>query len=84
MQLSSEIGFDNHCQNFQDHANKTALPVIHLIDAMRNGVINYDVVKSGSELSLQVKAAAALGKLSYLGWNNSPSLVLHQFYLLKS
>ena len=63
MQLDSKDGFDNHCQNFQDHANKTALPVIHLIDAMRNGVINYDVVKSGSELSLQVKVAAALDKL---------------------
>ena len=39
---------------FQDQANKTALPVIHLIDAMRNGIINYDVVKSGKELTLQV------------------------------
>jgi hypothetical protein len=34
--------------------NKTALPVIHLIDAMKSGVINYDVVKSGQNLSLQV------------------------------
>ena len=34
--------------------NKTALPIIHLIDAMRNGVINYDVVKTGQDLSLQV------------------------------
>jgi hypothetical protein len=49
----------NHSYNFvfskkQDPANKTALPVIHLIDAMKNGVINYDVVKSGQSLSLQV------------------------------
>ena len=31
-------------RHFQDKANKTALPVINLIDAMRSGVVNYDIV----------------------------------------
>ena len=34
--------------------NKTALPVIHLIDAMKSGVIDYQIVKSGSKLGFEV------------------------------
>ncbi|TRY80405.1 hypothetical protein TCAL_07747 [Tigriopus californicus] len=40
-------------KHFQDPANKTALPVIHLIDAMREGVIDYSLVKSGDKLTLE-------------------------------
>ena len=32
----------------QDPVNRTALPVIHLIDAMRSGVIDFSLVKSGA------------------------------------
>ena len=31
-------------RHFQDKANKTALPVINLIDAMRPGTVNFDIV----------------------------------------
>ena len=33
-------------RHFQDSVNKTALPIIHLIDAMREGVIDYNMVNS--------------------------------------
>ena len=42
-------------RHFQDKVNKTALPVINLIDAMRPGTVNFDIVhadpKSDEELS---------------------------------
>ncbi len=34
-------------RHFQDPVNRTALPVIHLIDAMREGVIDYSLVREG-------------------------------------
>merc|ERR1719249_46567 len=37
-------------KSFQDKTNKTALPIIDLIDAMKTGVIDYAVVKTGSKL----------------------------------
>merc|ERR1712059_179027 len=37
-------------KHFQDKANQTALPIIDLIDAMKSGVIDYSVVKTGSKL----------------------------------
>ena len=40
--------------SFQDQQNKTALPVIHLIDSMQSGVIDYKIVKSGSKLTKEV------------------------------
>ena len=40
--------------SFQDQQNKTALPVIHLIDSMQSGVIDYKIVKSGSNLTKEV------------------------------
>ena len=36
---------------FQDKANKTALPIIHLIDVMKPGVIDYSIVKQGDGIS---------------------------------
>lgn len=39
---------------FQDPQNKSALPVIHLIDAMKSGVIDYSIVKSGEQLIAKV------------------------------
>ena len=41
-------------RHFQDKVNRTALPVINLIDAMRPGTVNFDIVlpepKSDEEL----------------------------------
>ena len=34
----------------QDKANKDALPVIHLIDVLKPGTIDYGVVKQGGNL----------------------------------
>jgi plastin-3 len=40
-------------KHFQDKANKTALPIIHLIDVIKPGSIDYSVVKQGANLSSQ-------------------------------
>ena len=40
--------------SFQDPVIKSALPVIHLIDSMKSGVIDYSIVKSGQKLVAQV------------------------------
>ena len=53
---------------FQDQANSTALPVLHLIDAMREGTIDYSVVKEGT--SEEVSCYYSL----HNGWPNSCSL----------
>jgi hypothetical protein len=47
----SEAGKTSSIKHFQDKTNKTALPIIDLIDAMNSGVIDYSVVKTGSSLT---------------------------------
>ena len=44
-------GKDINVKHFQDKINRTALPVIHLIDSMKSGVIDYTVVKTGNKLN---------------------------------
>jgi len=46
----TEGGKSSQIKHFQDKTNKTALPIIDLIDAMKTGVIDYAVVKNGSKL----------------------------------
>merc|ERR1712117_470296 len=54
-------------RHFQDKVNKTALPVINLIDAMRPGTVNFDIVhpepKSDEELSSNAKYAITLARM---------------------
>jgi len=38
-------------KHFQDKTNKTALPVIHLIDVMKPGVIDYSTVAQGEKIT---------------------------------
>jgi len=47
----TEGGKTSQIKHFQDKTNKTALPIIDLIDAMKTGVIDYSVVKTGSKLT---------------------------------
>lgn len=47
MQLVA-AGKTSTIKHFQDKANKTALPIIDLIDAMKSGVIEYTFVKTGA------------------------------------
>ena len=47
----TEGGKSSQIKHFQDKTNKTALPIIDLIDAMKTGVIDYAVVKTGSKLT---------------------------------
>ena len=39
---------------FKDSVIKDALPVMHLIDSMKSGVIDYSIIKSGSQLDAKV------------------------------
>ena len=50
----TEGGKSSQIKHFQDKTNKTALPIIDLIDAMKTGVIDYAVVKTGSKLDGEV------------------------------
>jgi len=54
-------------RHFQDKVNKTALPVINLIDAMRPGTVNFDIVhpepKTDEELSSNAKYAITLARM---------------------
>ena len=54
MQLS-DGGKNTQIKNFQDPANKNAMPIIDLIDTCAPGTINYQVVKTGSGLSEEVR-----------------------------
>jgi len=47
----AEAGKTSSIKHFQDKANKTALPIIDLIDAIKKGVIDYSIVKTGSQLT---------------------------------
>jgi len=47
----TEGGKTSQIKHFQDKTNKTALPIIDLIDAMKTGVIDYSVVKTGAKLT---------------------------------
>ena len=53
----TECGKSSQIKHFQDKTNKTALPIIDLIDAMKTGVIDYAVVKTGSKLDGEVNFA---------------------------
>ena len=50
----TEGGKSSQIKHFQDKSNKTAMPIIDLIDAMKTGVIDYAVVKTGSKLDGEV------------------------------
>jgi len=47
-----EGGKNISIKHFQDKVNKTALPIIHLIDVMKPGVIDFSIVKQGEKLSV--------------------------------
>merc|ERR1712226_57820 len=47
----SDGGKSTQIKNFQDPANKNAMPIIDLIDTCAPGTINYQVVRTGSGLS---------------------------------
>jgi len=46
-----EAGKSSSIKHFQDKANRTALPIIDLIDSINKGAIDYSVVKTGSKLT---------------------------------
>jgi len=46
-----EGGKDVSIKHFQDKTNKTSLPIIHLIDVMKPGVIDFSIVRQGQSLS---------------------------------
>jgi len=52
-QRLEDAGKELKVKNFQDPVIKSALPVIHLIDSMKSGVIDYSIVKSGQKLVAQ-------------------------------
>ena len=60
----SEGGKSSQIKHFQDKTNKTALPIIDLIDAMKTGVIDYSVVKTGSKLTGEVQTASIALQMS--------------------
>ena len=60
----SEGGKSSQIKHFQDKTNKTALPIIDLIDAMKTGVIDYSVVKTGSKLTGEVQTASITLQMS--------------------
>jgi len=45
-----EGGKNMSIKSFQDKANKTALPIINLIEVMKPGVIDFSIVKQGDKL----------------------------------
>ena len=51
-------GKTNTIKHFQDKANKSALPIIDLIDAIKTGAIDYSFVKTGSKLTGEVGRGA--------------------------
>ena len=53
-QRLEDAGKNIKIKHFQDPQNKSALPVIHLIDAMKSGVIDYSIVKTGEQLIAKV------------------------------
>jgi len=42
---------DISIKHFQDQVNKTALPIIHLVDVIKPGSIDYSLVKQGAKLT---------------------------------
>jgi len=47
-----ELGQKNsNIKHFQDKVNKTALPMIHLVDVLKPGSIDYSLVKQGANLT---------------------------------
>merc|ERR1711970_451571 len=48
-----EGGKDVSIKHFQDKTNKTSLPIIHLIDVMKPGVIDFSIVRQGQSLSYE-------------------------------
>jgi len=48
-----EGGKNMSIKSFQDKANKTALPIINLIEVMKPGVIDFSIVKQGEKLGAE-------------------------------
>jgi len=48
-----EGGKNISIKSFQDKANKTALPIINLIEVMKPGVIDFSIVKQGEKLGTE-------------------------------
>ena len=53
-----EGGKEVSIKHFQDKTNKTSLPIIHLIDVIKPGVIDYSFVKQGESMSNEVRPVA--------------------------
>lgn len=47
----SEGGKDISITSFQDKTIKTALPVLHLIDVIKPGVVNWNLVIQGTQVN---------------------------------
>jgi len=46
-----EGGKENNIKHFQDKSIKTALPIIHLIDVIHPGIIDFNIVKQGKSIT---------------------------------
>ena len=55
-----EGGKEISIKHFQDKTNKTSLPIIHLIDVIKPGVIDYSFVKQGESMSNKVRPAVSI------------------------
>jgi len=75
-QRLQEAGRDVQVKGFHDPVNKTALPVIHLIDAMKSGVIDYQIVKTGSKLGYEDCMSNAKYAISMARRINAPIYAL--------
>ena len=53
-QKLEEAGKETRVNSFQDSKIATALPVIDLIDAIKPGVINYEVLQEGGNYEVRV------------------------------
>ena len=53
-----EGGKEVSIKHFQDKTNKTSLPIIHLIDVIKPGVIDYSFVTQGESMSKEVGPGA--------------------------
>jgi len=49
----SEGGKDIKLNSFQDKSIKTALPILHLIDVIKPGVVEWSVIEKGDKASLE-------------------------------
>ena len=57
--FQDKVSLSQSCHEMQGfflQTNKTSLPIIHLIDVIKPGVIDYSVVEQGESLSGEVSA----------------------------